>query len=611
MLMLGTSLFAQNHWIPDESIYPNNMSVIAVISLDGKEQKNESLEVAAFCNDELRGSRKVQYISKYDRYFAFLTVYGNDRDVLTFKIFDHELNSEIDYYENGTTLTFKTDNTIGSIVEPQMINFVSEDYKAFIGNGSWNDPSNWKDEQIPTTTDKVIINGMAIIPEGVRIMIDCMIINKNYSLSIENDAVLSVLSTLMNKNVDALIINDGGQIFQDNDSVAATFNKKIINPFKEWGNLDNSGWHFLSSPMINNKINSFIPSYGDYDLYRYDGTVDTQWVNYKNHLHDDFETEFVNGVGYLVAYETDTIASLKGLLFNDKDFDFKLSFNENNNWANFTLIGNPFPFNISWERINPGEIINAYASVNPETGAYIYKKEGMIKVGEGVMIYSTGRNAHLNYSHNSKTRSHNKSNYINVIASGNNGSDNIIINFDENEEKAFPKLKNFNDEIANIYLKASDIQCAIANCSYDTKEIPLYFDAKKMGNYTLSFDLQGEFDNIYLIDRKTGREININTEKQYTFMSGQDDRHDRFIIRMGEMKEDSSNDNNFVYIENDNIIINDIHGDVTINIYDLTGRQLTTTKETCISAAGISTGVYLIQKIDDKGVKVQKLTIEK
>jgi RecB family endonuclease NucS len=177
----------------------------------------------------------------------------------------------------------------------------------------------------------------------------------------------------------------------------------------------------------------------------------------------------------------------------------------------------------------------------------------VIKAGEGVMIYSTGRNAHLNYNHNSKTRSHNKSNYINVIASGNNGSDNIIINFDENEEKAFPKLKNFNDEIANVYLKVLDIQCAIGNYNYNVDEIPLYFDAKKMGNYTLSFDLQGEFDNIYMIDRKTGREININTEKQYTFMSGQDDRHDRFIIRMGEKQEDDFLNENFVYIENGTI----------------------------------------------------------
>lgn len=611
MLMLGTSLFAQNHWTPDESIYPNTMSVIAVVAFDGEEQKNGSLEIAAFCNDELRGSRKVQYISKYDSYYLFLTVYGNDNDVLTFKMFDHDMNSELDYYNNETTITFKTDNTIGSMNNPMTINFVSDGYKIFTGNGSWNDAFNWKNGEIPTTTDKVIINGMAIIPFGLNIIINQIIINKNHSLSIEDEATLKVVSTLINKDVDALIINDGGQILQNNDSVAATFNKNIVNPIDTWGNIDKTGWQFIASPVTSSATSSFIPSSGDFDFYKYDGAADSQWVNYKNPLHDNFETEFLSGVGYLVSYENETMASFKGFIFNDKDFEFSLSYNEDNRWSNFTLIGNPFPFNISWERINFGEIINAYASVNPETGAYVYKKEGVIKVGEGVMIYSTGRNAHLNYSHNSKTRSHNKSNYINVIASGNNGSDNIIINFDENEEKAFPKLKNFNDEIANIYLKVSDIQCAIANCSYDTKEIPLYFDAKKMGNYTLSFDLQGEFDNIYLIDRKTGREININTEKQYTFMSGQDDRHDRFIIRMGEKQEDDFLNENFVYIENGNIIVNDTHGDATINIYDLTGRQLTTTKETCISAAGISTGVYLIQKIDDKGVKVQKLTIEK
>ena len=226
------------------------------------------------------------------------------------------------------------------------------------------------------------------------------------------------------------------------------------------------------------------------------------------------------------------------------------------------------------------------------------------------MVYSTGKDAYLNYTQNSRNKSKSKSNYINVIASGYNGSDNVIINFDGNESESFPKLRNFNDEIANIYLKVSDVQCAMANYSDDTQEIPLYFDAKKMDKYTITFDFHGKFDNVYLFDSKIGREINMLTEKQYTFMSGNDDHRDRFIIRMGEMLEDDTNDN-FVYIENGDIIINDIHGDATINIYDVTGRMLITTNDTCISTASLSAGMYLIQKNDDKGSKVQKLTIHK
>ena len=610
MLMIGLFSFSQNHWTPDESIYPGNMSVVAVIAFDGYEQKNGALEIAAFCNDELRGSRKMQYISKYDRYFAFLTIYGNDNDVMTFKIFDHDVNDELNYYNSNTTITFRTDNTIGNIIEPQVINFNSDGYKIFIGNGSWNDGSNWKNRLIPARTDKVIINGSAMIPDGIRIVIDQIIINKNHSLSIEDEATLKVVSTLINKDVDALIINDGGQILQNNDSVAATFNKNIVNPIDTWGNIDKTGWQFIASPVTSSATSSFIPSSGDFDFYKYDGAADSQWVNYKNPLHDNFETEFLSGVGYLVSYENETMTSFKGFIFNDKDFEFSLSYNEDNRWSNFTLIGNPFPFNIDWQQLDLGEIINGYASVNPETGAYVYKKEGVIKVGEGVMVYSTGKDAYLNYTQNSRNKSKSKSNYINVIASGYNGSDNVIIKFDGNETECFPKLKNFNDEIANIYLKVSDVQCAMANYNDDIQEIPLYFDAKKMDKYTITFDFHGKFDNVYLFDSKIGREINMLTEKQYTFMSGNDDHRDRFIIRMGEMKKDDTNDN-FVYIENGNIIVNDTHGDATINIYDMTGRMLITTNDTFISTASLSTGMYLIQKNDDKGSKVQKLTIHK
>ena len=608
MLMIVSLVHAQNHWTPDESIYPNTMSVVAVIAFDDNEQKNASLEIAAFCGDELRGARKPQYIQKYDRYFVFLTIYGNDNDVLTFKIFDHEINSELNYYNSENSITFKTDKTMGNIIEPIVINFVSDGYKTFIGNGFWNDAENWENGLIPTIDDKAIINGIAIIPNGIDIIIDQIIINKNNSLSIENGASLSVLSKIINEDVESLIINDGGQIFQNNDDVFATFNKYIVRPVDLWGNPDKTGWQFISSPIINNAITNFLPASGDYDFYKYDGNAILQWVNYKKHLHDDFETEFINGTGYLVSYETETIAPFKGILFNDKNFDFSLSFNESDRWGNFTLIGNPFPFNMNWEKFAFGEIIDAYATVNPETGAYIYQKEGEIKVGEGVMIYSTSKDAYLSYDHNTKTRNTDIPNYINVIASGNNGYDNVIINFDENEKECFPKLENFNDEIANIYVNISDIQYAIVNCDYSSQEIPLCFDAKNIGNYTLTFDFHGEFENVYLIDNKTGKNINMLTEKQYTFISRNNDRHDRFIVKIGKMDEDSSEDS-FVYIENGEIIINDINGDATINIYNVTGQILLSTKDTNIPTAGVDTGVYLIQKIDDKGVKVQKLTI--
>ena len=59
LLLLLSFLFTvtvqANHWEPDPHQFPNNMSVIGVIEINGVEQASESYELGAFCGDECRG----------------------------------------------------------------------------------------------------------------------------------------------------------------------------------------------------------------------------------------------------------------------------------------------------------------------------------------------------------------------------------------------------------------------------------------------------------------------------------------------------------------------------------------------------------------------------
>ena len=104
-LFTGIFLFGQNHWTPDEGIYTNTMSIIAELNFDNIEQADTDYEIGVFCDEELRGSNKVQYTPDLNRYFFFITVYGNDGDLLTFRLYDHEMQTELDYHTE-TTLEF-------------------------------------------------------------------------------------------------------------------------------------------------------------------------------------------------------------------------------------------------------------------------------------------------------------------------------------------------------------------------------------------------------------------------------------------------------------------------------------------------------------------------
>ena len=112
-----------NHWRPNLTAYPDNMSVMAVVELDGNELQGESYELAAFANGECRGSARLMYVEPLDRYVAFLTVAGDESADLRFSLFNAETGAECHNAEEA--LTYETNAVVGSLTEPFTIHFRS------------------------------------------------------------------------------------------------------------------------------------------------------------------------------------------------------------------------------------------------------------------------------------------------------------------------------------------------------------------------------------------------------------------------------------------------------------------------------------------------------
>ena len=109
-----------NHWNPVPT--PRTMDMIGVIEICGVEQRSDSLEVGAFYGDIVRGSQLPVYIESLDRYIVLMTLYGNDGEELTFKLFDHRTGVELQYIA-GQTLTFMHNTCAGDISNPFVLNF--------------------------------------------------------------------------------------------------------------------------------------------------------------------------------------------------------------------------------------------------------------------------------------------------------------------------------------------------------------------------------------------------------------------------------------------------------------------------------------------------------
>ncbi len=471
----------------------------------------------------------------------------------------------------------------------------------FEGTGLWSDATLWSKGSVPASTDDVIVAGDATIESG-NININSLSIEEG-SLTM-NGGALTVSGLLVNTDADALIINEGAQVIQNNDNVAATFNMDVTN----WNDVNS--WQFMASPVKDIEIESFIPTEGSYDLFKYDGTKqDAEWVNYQGHVAD-FEETFKQGRGYLVSYETETSATFKGIINKNSSFTFSdvKANDEENYYANFYLLGNPFTFNMNIANLVGSGMETGIAVINETGNGYEYRTAGSVKVGEGFFVKTADAAASLSYSEGKKRGEENVPS-INLIATSKAGNDNVIVRFAGEMTEGFNKLDNFDRSIAEIYVHNNGNRYGIKSFDENTTEVEVSFHANEMGNYTIAAVAEGDFSSVVLLDRFSGVETNLLIE-DYDFTATSGDDVNRFIVKLAVSDQQSAVSDNFVYQSGEELVI-DAEG--TVQIIDVMGRVVYSddveSTNNRIDVSGFRNGTYVVRVIIGSEVKVEKVVI--
>jgi len=122
---LVANFISTNYWNPDYSLYPNNMTIVAIIQIDGIEHSVGTLEIGAFCGEELRGSTRAVYEESLGRYIVYLTVCGNTGDEISFRLYDHIAGKELQFIA-PEEITFATNAELGDVNNPHVFNFISQ-----------------------------------------------------------------------------------------------------------------------------------------------------------------------------------------------------------------------------------------------------------------------------------------------------------------------------------------------------------------------------------------------------------------------------------------------------------------------------------------------------
>lgn len=105
-------------FLAEDGLYANNMTITAIIELDGEVLRSDDYELAAFVGKECRGSVKLKYVRPLDQYMAFLLIHGDQEESLRFVLTD---SNECSW--SSDNIIYANDATIGTPTKPVMLHF--------------------------------------------------------------------------------------------------------------------------------------------------------------------------------------------------------------------------------------------------------------------------------------------------------------------------------------------------------------------------------------------------------------------------------------------------------------------------------------------------------
>ena len=460
---------------------------------------------------------------------------------------------------------------------------LSESYKIFVTEGNWNVANNWSPAGVPTIDQDVELRANVTITDAAAAN---NITQGAYTITID--------------------VTENGRLTHNNAGVTATVKKTLAG---YGANYDpetntNANYHFISSPLSigvspdSENVSGLLRADNKYDLYDwYAYTLDSlEWRNYK------VEQFYIGGMnGYLYANEDDTELSFTGSLNSSQTAkSYYANVSSGYTFGAFSLLGNPFVCDAYLvDAATDGAALACYR-MNDAGNGYT-AVEGAIHPMEGVFYEATvAANVYMSRTAPAP------SSKLNVAVSQDRGmKDNAIIRFGEgNTLRKF----NFRENATRIYIPQNNNDYAVVNAENEG-EMPVNFKAEENGTYTLSFNSENvEFGYLHLIDNMTGNDVDLLATPSYTFDARTTDYASRFKLVFATGNNSNSQ---FAFISNGEIILNGIDGNTTVQLFDVTGRMISSTNSANrISIENMAAGVYVLRLVNGNNVKSQKIVIK-
>lgn len=420
-------------------------------------------------------------------------------------------------------------------------------------------------------------------------------LSENDMMTVTENAILTVTGAASNRNPEQLILENGAQLIHNNDGVKATV-KKTIEPFTE----TYGGWHFIASPLTEvlapTVENGWLSN--DYDLYYYDEPT-YYWMNYRANPFN-----IVPQQGYLYANNVETTLQFAGSLLSSANTVTCDDLSHSSSVLNgFNLVGNPLACNASVDK-------DFYVIDNSGNEVVLAETGRVVKPCEGILVKATTNNEQVTFS---KASYNGKDICIDIVATDDETElDRARIRFGEGDSMEKYSLGGNHTQVS---FSQDDQKYAVAYVSLQDI-VSMNFKAEQDDVYTLKFSLLNiEIEHFLLIDHFTETVVDMTQESSYTFKAQASDSEKRFSLVFGSLTELDENAKNewFAYYTDGHIIVPNMNSDDTLQIFDITGRELSCQKansEFRIPNSEFSPGVYVLRLVSDNSIKTQKIVIK-
>jgi hypothetical protein len=480
---------------------------------------------------------------------------------------------------------------------------------------------------------------------GVTLNMNATFNNMNISVGglfvVGPDAELTVNGNLVNgAPATGLIIEPDGSMIHHSVGVTGTVKRNFA--AADWADWED-GWHFLSSPVAGQSINSaggFITTGAgnDFDLYTW-SEPDQFWVNFKNTSVPPYfpvingSSNFESGKGYLAAYQQSGDKLFSGVLnvadVSVENLTITGQTASNRGWH---LLGNPYSSALTWYTGWTTSNIGGVAQIWNEAGrSYTPCNPGEeIPACNGFMVQAVGNPG------NSGSLTIPASKRVHGTQAWYKESDYPVIkilarnlslpSFQESQIRFNPLSTNDFDSDYDGRFLAGHAPLFYSVCGEEKLAvnslpaplegmmIPFCFEKNTGELFQLEARITGHLPAmVFLIDKKTGTEHNLSVDPVYVFDADSGDPPDRFIITFSHVGLEEQKREKARVSAGDNNIFVTHHGNLRLEVFGMSGKLITSLN---LSGAGtekivqdIPAGWYLVRLTTEKHVEVKKVFI--